>query len=124
VLLGDAAHVVHPLAGPGLKVGLLDCAALADVLGRAGGAGYFGEHRLLRRYERWRRSENLLAAGALDGLERLFSNADPLSTALRSAGLSAADKLPFVKRSLARRALGLTGDLPSFLKTDARIDPV
>jgi 2-octaprenylphenol hydroxylase len=124
VLLGDAAHVVHPLAGQGLNLGLLDCAALADVLGQAGGAGYFGEHRLLRRYERWRRSENLLAAGALDGLERLFSYADPLSAGLRSAGLSAVDKLPFIKRGLALRALGLTGDLPPFLKTDARIDPV
>jgi 2-octaprenylphenol hydroxylase len=124
VLLGDAAHVVHPLAGQGLNLGLLDCAALADVLGQAGGAGYFGEQRLLRRYERWRRSENLLAAGALDGLERLFASADPLSTALRSLGLSAADRLPFVKRGLARRALGLTGDLPSFLKADPRIDPV
>jgi 2-octaprenylphenol hydroxylase len=124
VLLGDAAHVVHPLAGQGLNLGLLDCAVLADVLGQAGGTGYFGEHKLLRRYERRRRSENLLAAAALDGLERLFSNADPLSTALRSAGLSATDRLPFVKRSLAQRALGLTGDLPSFLRADARIDPV
>jgi 2-octaprenylphenol hydroxylase len=119
VLLGDAAHVVHPLAGQGLNLGLLDCAALADVLGQAGGAGYFGEHRLLRRYERWRRSENLLAAGALDGLERLFSNADPLSTGLRSAGLSAVDKLPFVKRRFAQRALGLIGDVPAFLKRES-----
>jgi 2-octaprenylphenol hydroxylase len=116
VLLGDAAHVVHPLAGQGLNLGLLDCAALADVLGQAGRAGYFGEHRLLRRYERWRRSENLLAAGALDGLERLFSNADPLSAGLRAAGMSAVDKLPFVKRRLVQRALGLIGDVPSFLK--------
>jgi 2-octaprenylphenol hydroxylase len=118
VLLGDAAHVVHPLAGQGLNLGLLDCAALADVLGQAGGAGYFGEHKLLRRYERWRRSENLLAAGALDGLERLFSNADPLSRGLRAAGLSAVDKAPFVKRRLAQRALGLIGDVPEFLKVD------
>ena len=118
VLLGDAAHVVHPLAGQGLNLGLLDCAALADVLGSAGSAGYFGEHRLLRRYERWRRSENLLAAGALDGLERLFSATDPLSAGLRAAGLSAVDKVPVVKRRLAQRALGLTGDLPAFLKGD------
>ncbi len=104
VLLGDAAHVVHPLAGQGLNLGLLDCAA------------YFGDHRLLRRYERWRRSENLLAAGALDGLERLFSNADPLSTALRSAGLGAVDKLPFIKRRFVQRALGTIGDIPTFLK--------
>jgi 2-octaprenylphenol hydroxylase len=119
VLLGDAAHVVHPLAGQGLNLGLLDCAALADVLGQAGGAGYFGEHRLLRRYERWRRSENLLAAGALDGLERLFSNADPLSAGLRAAGLSAVDKLPFVKRRFAQRALGLIGDVPAFLRRES-----
>jgi 2-octaprenylphenol hydroxylase len=119
VLLGDAAHVVHPLAGQGLNLGLLDCAALADVLGQAGGTGYFGEHRLLRRYERWRRSENLLAAGTLDGLERLFSNADPLSAGLRAAGLSAVDKLPFVKRRLAQRALGLIGDVPAFLKRES-----
>ena len=119
VLLGDAAHVVHPLAGQGLNLGLLDCAALADVLGQAGRAGGFGEHKLLRRYERWRRSENLLAAAALDGLERLFSAADPLSAGLRTAGLSAVDKLPFIKRRFAQRALGLIGDIPAFLKTEA-----
>jgi len=115
VLLGDAAHSVHPLAGQGLNLGLLDCAALADVLGDAGGAARFGEHKLLRRYERWRRSENLLAAAALDGLERLFSAADPLSTGLRTAALSAVDKLPFIKHRFAQRALGLIGDVPSFL---------
>jgi 2-octaprenylphenol hydroxylase len=118
VLLGDAAHVVHPLAGQGLNLGLLDCAALADVLGQAGGAGYFGEHRLLRRYERWRRSENLLAATALDGLERLFSNVDPMISGLRGVGLGAVGRLPMVKRSLAQRALGLAGDVPDYLKVD------
>ena len=124
VLLGDAAHVVHPLAGQGLNLGLLDCAVLADVLGQAGGGAFFGEHGLLRRYERRRRSENMLAAGAFDGLERLFSTANPLGAGLRAAGLSAVGKVPFLKRRLAQRALGLTGDLPSFLKADARIDPV
>jgi 2-polyprenylphenol 6-hydroxylase len=122
-LLGDAAHVVHPLAGQGLNLGLLDCASLIEVLGDAGGA-FFGEHRLLRRYERWRRSENELAAIALDGLERLFSNADPVSAGLRAAGLSAVGKVPFVKRRLAQRALGLVGDIPAFLKADASIDAV
>jgi 2-octaprenylphenol hydroxylase len=124
VLLGDAAHVVHPLAGQGLNLGLLDCAALAEVLGRAGSSGFFGEHKLLRSYERWRRSENLLAAAALDGLERLFASTDPVSTGLREAGLNAVDKAPLVKSRLAQRALGLIGDVPSFLRTDARIDPV
>jgi len=120
VLLGDAAHVVHPLAGQGLNLGLLDCAALAEILGQAGNAGFFGEHRLLRRYERWRRSENLLAAGALDGLERLFSTPDPLTRGLRSAGLRAVGKAPFIKRRLAQRALGIIGDVPRFLQVDTQ----
>jgi 2-polyprenylphenol 6-hydroxylase len=120
VLLGDAAHVVHPLAGQGLNLGLLDCAALAEVLGQAGGSGYFGEHRLLRRYERWRRSENLLAVAALDGLERLFSSDDPLSAGLRASGLSAVDRLPLIKHRFARRALGLIGDVPEFLRHESR----
>jgi 2-octaprenylphenol hydroxylase len=117
VLLGDAAHVVHPLAGQGLNLGLLDCAALAQVLGNAGGAGNFGDLRLLREYERWRRSENLLAAAALDGMEQLFSRSDALSAGLRTASLSAVGRMPFVKRRFAQRALGLVGDVPDFLKT-------
>jgi 2-octaprenylphenol hydroxylase len=116
VLLGDAAHVVHPLAGQGLNLGLLDCAALAQVLGDAGGVENFGDYQHLRRYERWRRSENVIAAAALDGLERLFSNSDARSVALRTAGLSAVARMPFVKHGFARRALGLAGDVPEFLK--------
>ena len=116
VLLGDAAHVVHPLAGQGLNLGLLDCAALSQVLSEAGGVENYGDTRHLRRYERWRRSENVVAAAALDGLERIFSNSDPLSTGLRTAGLDAVARMPFAKRGFARRALGLTGDVPGFLK--------
>jgi len=117
VLLGDAAHVVHPLAGQGLNLGLLDCAALAQVLGDAGGVANYGDFKQLRRYERWRRSENVIAAAALDGLERLFSNSDALSTGLRTTGLSAVAKMPFLKRGFAQRALGVAGDVPDFLKT-------
>jgi 2-polyprenylphenol 6-hydroxylase len=113
VLLGDAAHTVHPLAGQGLNLGLMDCASLADVLGT--GVGYAGEHKLLRRYERWRRSENLAAATAMDGLERLFASDNSLLAQLRSAGLNAVGKMPFVKRQLMERAMGLSGDVPAFL---------
>jgi len=122
VLVGDAAHTVHPLAGQGLNLGLMDCACLADVLGGDGASGtgtarlgYAGEHRLLRRYERWRRSENLLAATAMDGLERLFASNHSLVAQLRSAGLNAVGKMPFVKRQLVERAMGLRGDVPEFL---------
>jgi len=122
VLLGDAAHVVHPLAGQGLNLGLLDCATLADVLSAAGDPRLLGDYRLLRRYERWRKSENLLAVTAMDGLERLFSNANPALVRLRTAGLGAVGKLPFIKRQFAQRALGLVGDVPAFLK-DGRAWP-
>jgi 2-polyprenylphenol 6-hydroxylase len=120
VLLGDAAHVVHPLAGQGLNLGLLDCGALAQVLGECPGVSSFGDYQVLRRYERWRRSENLSAAAALDGLERLFTNSDPLTTGLRTFGLTVIGKLPIVKQRLAQRALGLVGDIPEFLKADPR----
>jgi 2-polyprenylphenol 6-hydroxylase len=119
LLLGDAAHAVHPLAGQGLNLGLLDCGSLAEVLSDANDPQRFGDFRLLRRYERWRRSENLLAATALDALERLFSGTIPGVSGLRAAGLSAVAKLPFLKRQFAQRALGLVGDIPGFLRVDA-----
>ncbi|MDB6086029.1 MAG: 2-octaprenylphenol hydroxylase [Gammaproteobacteria bacterium] len=122
VLVGDAAHTVHPLAGQGLNLGLLDCASLAEVLSGGsrdpGGAGFLGEHRLLRRYERWRKAENLLAATALDGLERLFSSDRRALSRLRLAGLGGISHMPFIKRRLALRALGLSGDVPAFLKSE------
>ena len=114
VLLGDAAHVVHPLAGQGLNLGLLDCAALAQVLGEQERAASLGDYGPLRRYERWRRSENLLAAAALDGLERLFSRTDAVTTGLRAASLSAVGRMPFIKRRFAQRALGLIGRCTGF----------
>jgi 2-polyprenylphenol 6-hydroxylase len=120
VLLGDAAHVVHPLAGQGLNLGLLDCASLADVLRGPGGTAAFGEHKLLRRYERGRRSENLLMATALDGMERLFASGNPALSRLRVMGLGAVGRIPLLRRELAERALGLKGDIPALLtKADA-----
>ncbi len=105
-LLGDAAHVVHPLAGQGLNLGFLDGAALVAVLADAGDAGAFGDLRVLRRYERGRKSENMQAAAAFDGLDRLFSNSDPLAGALRRAGLGLVGRLAPARRWFAARALG------------------
>jgi 2-polyprenylphenol 6-hydroxylase len=119
VLLGDAAHSIHPLAGQGLNLGLLDCAVLAEELGAAGDPDLLGDHRLLRRYERRRKSENLLTATALDGLERLFASPSSIAMRLRTHGLETVGKVPFLKRHLARRALGLAGDVPAFLKVEA-----
>jgi 2-octaprenylphenol hydroxylase len=120
VLLGDAAHVVHPLAGQGLNLGLLDCAALAECLGPAASLKLV-DQAVLRRYERWRRSENLLAAAALDGLERLFSNRHPLTRRIRALGLGGVGRLPLLRNHLARRALGLAGDVPALLRREPAV---
>ena len=123
VLLGDAAHTIHPLAGQGLNLGLLDCASLAEELGEAGDPDLLGDYRLLRRYERRRKSENLLAATALDGLQRLFASPSAAVGRLRGSGLEAVGTLPYLKRSLAQRALGLAGDVPAFLRLEGDGSP-
>jgi 2-octaprenylphenol hydroxylase len=104
-LLGDAAHAVHPLAGQGLNLGLRDAAALVEVLAAAS-PDSLGELAVLRRYERQRKSDNLLAAAAFDGLNRLFSNSNPLLGRLRSAGLAAVGRLGPLKQVFAHAALG------------------
>jgi 2-polyprenylphenol 6-hydroxylase len=116
VLIGDAAHAVHPLAGQGVNLGFLDAAALVETLAQeltAGGSeAAIAELRGLRRYERWRKSENLLALGLIDGLNRLFSTANPVFGNVRRTGLSMLDRSRFAKRFLMGRALGTAGELP------------
>jgi 2-octaprenylphenol hydroxylase len=114
VLMGDAAHVVHPLAGQGLNLGLLDCATLIEELEGADTAA-FGDLRVLRRYERRRRSENILAGAGLDGLERLFAAGEPFAR-LRRLGFWAVQRASPVKRLLMARALGTAGDVPALVR--------
>jgi 2-polyprenylphenol 6-hydroxylase len=115
-LVGDAAHGVHPLAGQGVNLGFMDCAALAQVLGDAmAGGGDIGDHVVLRRYERWRKAENLPAMALMDGLKRLFGSELPLLAWARRTGLGLVDRVEPLKRSLIRRAMGVAGDVPDFL---------
>lgn len=116
-LAGDAAHAVHPLAGQGVNLGLMDVAALVQVSGEALAAGEdIGEHSVLRRYERWRKAENLPAMALMDGLQRLFGSELPLLAWARRTGLGLVDRAEPVKRSLIRRAMGIEGDVPAVLK--------
>ncbi len=112
-LMGDAAHVVHPLAGQGVNLGLLDAATLAEVILDALAVGHdFSSIKTLRRYERRRKGDNLLMLGVMDGFKRLFGNAPPPVRLLRNLGLNLTDASGPLKNLIARRAMGLEGDLP------------
>jgi 2-polyprenylphenol 6-hydroxylase len=120
-LVGDAAHTVHPLAGQGVNLGFLDAAALAQTVAAGIEAGRDpGDPALLRRYERWRKPENVIAMRAFDGINRLFSNDDPALGALRRAGFTMVDRLAPLKGVFIRRAMGLAGDLPDVVRFTAR----
>jgi len=104
---------VHPLAGQGVNLGLLDAAALADVLAVARRAGEdAGALGPLRRYERWRRSENQLMSLSLDTMNRLLATGSgPLSRVVQR-GLALVDRSTVLKRLFMERALGIAGELP------------
>jgi 2-octaprenylphenol hydroxylase len=113
-LVGDAAHVVHPLAGQGANLGLLDAAALADVLeGGMREREDLGAERVLRRYERWRRSENDLMSAAIDAFDRLLARGSGRVAALAQRGMPLVGRAPLAKRVLIERAMGLSGELPA-----------
>lgn len=120
-LVGDAAHTVHPLAGQGVNLGFLDAAALAETVGGGLAAGRDpGDPALLRRYERWRKPENVIAMRAFDGIHRLFTSDDPALGTLRRAGFTLVDRLKPLKGVFIRRAMGLDGDLPEVARPAAR----
>jgi len=116
-LIGDAAHTVHPLAGQGVNLGMLDAAALADnILASVENHKDHGNLRHLRKYERWRRGENSAMIAVLDGFYHAFKPQPNALQVLRSAALNVADAAGPLKRMVMRQALGTSGHLPSIAK--------
>jgi 2-octaprenyl-6-methoxyphenol hydroxylase len=116
-LVGEAAHVIHPIAGQGLNLGIRDIAALAElVIDRRRLGLDIGDSDLLGRYQQWRRLDTIALAAVTDGLNRLFSNQlAPLRLA-RDLGLATVHRLPPLKRLLMRDAMGIVGDLPRLVR--------
>ena len=119
-LVGDAAHVIHPIAGQGLNMGLKDVAALAEAIVDAARLGLDpGGATVLEQYQRWRRFDTMAMGVATDGLNRLFSNQSDILRALRDVGMGLVDRAPALKQLFIREAAGLVGDVPRLLRGEA-----
>ncbi|MDP2803363.1 MAG: ubiquinone biosynthesis hydroxylase [Phreatobacter sp.] len=116
-LVGDAAHVIHPIAGQGINIGFRDVAALAECLADAARLGMdHGAADVLARYQRWRRFDTTVMGVTTDGLNRLFSNGSQPVRFVRDLGLGLVDRLPGLKNFFIRQAAGITGDVPKLLR--------
>jgi 2-octaprenyl-6-methoxyphenol hydroxylase len=116
-LVGDAAHVIHPIAGQGLNLGIRDAAALVDCVVDAARLGLdVGGEDVLAHYQRWRRFDTVAMGIATDGLNRLFSNDSDAIRVVRDVGLGLVERLPFAKRFFIREAAGLTGAVPRLMR--------
>jgi 2-octaprenyl-6-methoxyphenol hydroxylase len=119
-LVGDSAHVIHPIAGQGLNMGLKDVAALAEVVVDAARLGMdIGGADVLERYQRWRRFDTMAMGVATNSLNFLFSNQSTLLRTVRDIGLGLVDRAPPLKNLFIRQAAGLTGEIPRLLKGEA-----
>jgi 2-octaprenyl-6-methoxyphenol hydroxylase len=119
-LVGDAAHVIHPIAGQGLNLGLKDVAALAEVVVDAARLGIdLGQSDVLESYQRWRRFDTMAMGVATNSLNLLFSNKSTLLRTVRDIGLGLVDRAPPLKEMFIRQAAGLSGEVPRLLKGEA-----
>lgn len=109
VLIGDAAHTIHPLAGQGVNLGFKDVEALSQILLKANKQAIPINHQsLLNRYNRRRQGDNLMMMGVMEGFKRLFEQKDPVIRWMRNAGLNWVDQQQLVKKKIVQRAMGLS----------------
>ena len=120
VLVGDAAHMINPLAGQGVNIGLLDAAALGEVLIDANAKGEnVGDIVVLKRYEKMRRNENLKMMTVMDVFYRVFSNQILPVKFIRNLGLGLAERVLPAKNKVMRMAMGLEGNLPKLARGES-----
>ncbi len=116
-LIGDAAHNIHPLAGQGVNLGFADAASLGELVVQAHERGVdVGGLLLLRRYERWRKGQNLATMALMDAFKRVYGNQGALLRQARNSAMTLTDRLPPLKALLNRYAMGLAGDLPALAR--------
>jgi len=121
-LIGDAAHVVHPLAGQGVNLGLLDAAALAQQLAAAAARREDpGSLAVLRPYERWRKSEVAVMSTAIDAFDRFLAHGRGPVSQLAQRGLALVGRSEELRRFFIRRALGVSGELPEAARGSAAV---
>lgn len=119
-LIGEAAHVIHPIAGQGFNLGIRDVAALAEAIVDAVRLGLEpADPTVLDRYETWRRLDNTTLVAVTDVLNRLFSNDLAPVRMARDAGMTAVGKIPPLKRVFMRHAMGVVGELPRLVRGEA-----
>ena len=117
VVIGDAAHTIHPLAGQGANLGFMDAAVLAEEFAKAKQRGYkLSSAYTLGRYQRRRMGNNVFMSAAMMGFQNLFNSDAPPVRWARNSGLKLINQSTIVKEMFIKQASGLSGDIPHFLK--------
>ncbi|WP_069186933.1 UbiH/UbiF/VisC/COQ6 family ubiquinone biosynthesis hydroxylase [Candidatus Terasakiella magnetica] len=117
VLVGDASHGMHPVAGQGFNMGARDACAIAELIIQTKQLGLdVGAGRVLEDYDRWRHFDNHLMLASTDAIVKLFSNNSSPIRFARDAGLAIVEQLPFAKKFFTKSAMGLVGELPEIMK--------
>ncbi|GAB5380872.1 MAG: FAD-dependent 2-octaprenylphenol hydroxylase [Aliiglaciecola sp.] len=117
MIIGDAAHTIHPLAGQGANLGIADAAALAQTLIEVKNKGKdIGDVKYLRTLERWRKAEAMKMIATMEGFKRLFDGANPVQKLVRGLGVSVTNQIAPLKRDIISQAVGVDGNLPELAK--------